>query len=131
MTYRRVLLDSHVLVWLLVKDQRIVPSLHALLQDSETVLVSYASLQELAFKYKSGKFPHSPEKLFAGIEQAQLELLPMQPRHLVLYPGIELPHKDPFDTLLMAQSVSEGAPLVTADSKLLASRYETIDACAC
>ena len=127
----RILIDSHILVWMLYEQNRLGIEAQELLKVCETIFISDATLIELVFKYGSGKFPYSPETLLRGIEDLQLQILPIRRNHLLEYPDVKLSHKDPFDTLLIAQSVSEGAPLVTADSKLLASRYETIDARAC
>ena len=123
-----VLIDSHVLVWLLYESKRVGSAAHELLKTCETVLVSDATLMELTFKHGSGKFPYSPDMLFRGIAKMQFDILPMKGRHLKMYADIKLPHKDPFDTLLIAQATAENMPLVTADNALICSDYEIIDA---
>ena len=42
--------------------------------------------------------------------------------------ALPLLHADPFDRLLIAQAVSHGCPLVTADQKILAYPIETLTA---
>lgn len=124
----KILVDSHIFLWLLYKPQNITKSTEQKIQTAEYVSVSIITLWELAIKYKLGKLRFSTEELLEGIKAMEFPLLLCQPNHIVALKHINLHHKDPFDALLMAQAKAEGLALLTADKQLLDSRYKTIDA---
>jgi PIN domain nuclease of toxin-antitoxin system len=123
-----VQLDSHVLLWALFEPHRLGKKTRLLLRNLDQGYVSRASMLELTFKYGSGKLPHAPEQVAEGILLTGATVLEITDRHLQTYASINLPHKDPFDRLLLAQAVCEGLTLVTADANLLACSYPTLDA---
>lgn len=123
-----VLLDSHVLLWALFSPHHVGPQTVDLLGAAESVRISTASLWELAITFAKGRLPHSPAQLAAGVEALGAAELSVAHRHLVALPDVDLPHGDPFDTMLIAQSHTDGLTLVTADHLLLASAYDTFDA---
>lgn len=124
----KILLDSHVFLWLLYKPQNISKATEKAIQSADYVGVSAITLWELAIKHKAGKLRFSTDDLLSGIEILGLPLLLCQPKHIATYKGINLPHKDPFDAMLIAQAKAEGLALLTADNQLLNSHYNTIDA---
>lgn len=123
-----MLLDSHVLLWLLYEPQKIGPLCIKKLSDAAPRLVSVASLWELAIKHKNGKLPYEIEDILQNYLKAGLTLLPIDHSHIELYQHISLLHLDPFDHMLIAQATHEDCVLVTADKTLLDSTYKTIDA---
>lgn len=124
----KILVDSHIFLWLLYKPQNITKSTEKTIQTAEYVGVSIITLWELAIKHKLGKLRFSTEELLEGIKAMEFPLLLCQPNHIVTLKHINLLHKDPFDALLIAQAKAEGLVLLTADKQLLDSRYKTIDA---
>jgi len=46
------------------------------------------------------------------------EILPIEPKHTAILTTLPLHHKDPFDRLIVAQAMSEGLPLISADAQL-------------
>lgn len=125
----KILVDSHIFLWLLYKPQSITKSTEQIIQTAEYVGVSIITLWELAIKHKLGKLRFSTEELLEGIKAIEFPLLLCQPNHIIALKHINLPHKDPFDALLIAQAKAEGFTLLTADKQLLDSSYKTIDAC--
>lgn len=124
----KILVDSHIFLWLLYKPQNITKSTEQIIQTAEYVGVSIITLWELATKHKLGKLRFSTEDLLEGVKAIEFPLLLCQPNHIIALKHINLPHKDPFDTLLIAQAKAEGYTLLTADKQLLDSSYKTIDA---
>lgn len=124
----KILVDSHIFLWLQYKPQNITKSTEQIIQTAEYVGVSIITLWELAIKHKLGKLRFSTEDLLEGIKAIEFPLLLCQPNHIIALKHINLPHKDPFDTLLIAQAKAEGLVLLTADKQLLDSSYKTIDA---
>lgn len=127
MTPNQVLIDSHVLLWALFEEYKLGPAAQELLATCPVVLVSVATITELTFKHGAGKLPYAPEKLLAGIQQLSFQLLDLRTDHFAAYAGIQLPHRDPFDRLLVAQSYAEGIPFVTADTHIIDSPYTSIN----
>jgi PIN domain nuclease of toxin-antitoxin system len=124
----RLLLDSNAFLWLLYTPEVLGGSARTVIAAADTASVSTATLWEFAIKHAKGKLPHPPADLAAGCDALGLDELPVARRHLVALADVVLPHADPFDTLLVAQAMMDGLTLVTADAKLLASGYRTIDA---
>lgn len=125
---QRLLLDSHVFMWALEGVEKLGPKTQALIQSGIEVYVSKVSLWELAIKYRMKKFPYATNYLIDGIKLSGLSLLDIETEHLQTYSLIKFPHKDPFDLLLISQSISENLTFITADKILLRSSFEFTDA---
>lgn len=120
----RLLLDTQIALWWLTYPKRIVPSVREWVEQAEDgVFVSRASLWELAIKISLGKLRLDLPKFVRQAERDGLFWLSIDTRHLLAV--AELPtfndHKDPFDRLLVTQSMTEPLILLTADGKM--SRY--------
>ena len=90
-----------------------------LISDAETIVdISPASYWEIAIKISLGKYAlPEPYAQFMGRELAinDFGILPIAPRHTALLTDLPFHHRDPFDRLLIAQSMAEGIPLVSCD----------------
>lgn len=124
---RGLLLDTHVLLWLLEDSARLGTEARGLIAQSPAVFVSAASTWELSIKAAIGKLA-LPEALDDVIGRSGLQDLPITRRHTLASDITALPHKDPFDAILLAQATVEGLALLTADAKLLAAVAEAVDA---
>ena len=119
-SFMRLLLDTHVVLWAASEPEKLPSSVHNLLMDSANeLLISVTTPWEMAIKIGTGKLS-LPQPLSSYIEQ-QLQtldavLLPVELRHLAPISSLPLHHRDPFDRLLIAQSLVEGVPLVSADA---------------
>lgn len=115
-----LLLDSHVLLWLMLDDSRIDPrSLATVVGGDHEVLVSAATMWELEIKRLKGKLS-APEDLLDRVECAGFRLLDVTPDHALDAARLPPHHGDPFDRMLIAQAQAEGATLVTHDDALSA-----------
>lgn len=114
----RVLLDTQVLLWVLGDDARLGSGPREVLREADSVLVSAASLWELSIKHSIGKFP-DPAPVLPPIEQSGLRLVSIEPEHVLRVRESPLPHRDPFDRLLLAQAQTLNAVLMTADEQIL------------
>lgn len=114
-----LLLDTHALLWLLLKDRRMPrQTALAIVDRSNTIFVSSISGFEIATKVCLGKLPGAE-----WISRAFVTLcadfdfieLPVNSAHAVMAGAFRLVHKDPFDRVLAAQAIVEGLGLVTDD----------------
>ncbi|BBU23748.1 type II toxin-antitoxin system VapC family toxin [Mycobacterium xenopi] len=122
-----LLLDTHVLLWLLDDSPRLGIQARDRIAVGSAVYVSAASTWELAIKAALGKIA-LPEDLNDAIDRSALRDLPVTRRHTLASDLIALPHKDPFDAVLVAQAKVERLKLLTADGKLLQALPDAIDA---
>ncbi|MBU9762552.1 type II toxin-antitoxin system VapC family toxin [Mycobacterium sp. TNTM28] len=122
-----LLLDTHVLLWLLEDNPRLGAEARNRITHSPVVFVSAASTWELTIKAAIGKLT-LPDGLDEAISRSGLRDLPITRRHTLASDITALPHKDPFDAILVAQAGVERLALLTADAKLLAAVPEAIDA---
>jgi PIN domain nuclease of toxin-antitoxin system len=116
------LLDSHVLLWWWFDPQRLSSAAHALLvEPTNPILVSAASIWELSLKVHRGKLPEL-ERVIAdlpGLLQADgFQELPITAAHGLRAGAYPQPHRDPFDRMLAAQAELDRLVLLSADPQL-------------
>lgn len=114
----KFLLDTHVLLWAAGFPERLTPAACKLINDEANELVfSAASLWEIACLNALGRedFAVDARVLRRGlIDNGYLELA-VTSEHAVAISQLPPIHKDPFDRILIAQSIEEGITLLTAD----------------
>ncbi len=124
-----VLLDTHALLWFLrSSDTHIGPQARACIEKAGTVYYSAASIWEIEIKRGTGKV-HLDGSLDTALAAARLTELPVRTRHASAIGEVDLPHRDPFDRLLLTQASVEGLRFLTADTVLLGlGRPDVLDA---
>jgi PIN domain nuclease of toxin-antitoxin system len=126
---KRVLIDTHVLLWAWEDDPRLGRQGRKLLADpDQPVMVSIVSIWEIAIKKSVGKLGMDIEleALINSLDVFGFELLPLHPAHTLLLATLPLFHRDPFDRMLIAQAISEGFQLLTADPAFEAYKVQLI-----
>ena len=114
----KLLLDTHLLLWAADGSIRLPAQVRALLDDERNEPVfSAASMWEIAIKSGLGRqdFQVNPRLLRRGLLDNGYRELPITSEHVVAIDGLPPIHKDPFDRLLVAQSIIEGITLLTVD----------------
>jgi PIN domain nuclease of toxin-antitoxin system len=112
----RVLVDTNVLLWWMVGSDRVRDEWERLLRaDSTEVLISAVSVAEIAIKSAIGILPETPERLSTTMADHGLSELVFSVRHAEALGGLPPHHKDPFDRMIIAQALTEGLPVMTAD----------------
>jgi PIN domain nuclease of toxin-antitoxin system len=113
-----IVLDTCTLIWLASDPRRLGAGAVAVLDTADEIHLSDATVWEICLKWQVKKLElPSPPRTWVS-EQARawdLTRLPIEPEHL--YRAVELPelHRDPFDRLLVAQTLACGGKLVTPD----------------
>ncbi len=118
----RLLLDTHVFIWATTDDARLTSRARDLMLAATEVYVSAASIWEIAIKARLGKIAVDPEDMVRAIATSGFRELPVSAMHAARVARLPQPadHKDPFDRLLVAQSMVEPLVLLTADPKVVA-----------
>ena len=113
------LLDTHVFIWYTTDNDRLNQRIRSLIDDGDNdILVSMASVWEMAIKYSRGmlSFQHPfMEFIRQQLTINRMELLPIKLEHLEVVARLPFHHRDPFDRLIIAQSISEEIPLLSVD----------------
>jgi len=124
----KLLLDTHVLLWALAESPELARDLRRKIADpSNDVLVSTASVREIAIKKRLGKLD-APDNLLEVLEASDFSPLSINFVHAAAAGSLPAHHDDPFDRMLIAQAQSEGLILVTADRRLRAYHVELMQA---
>ncbi|MEQ6903370.1 type II toxin-antitoxin system VapC family toxin [Nocardioides sp. YIM 152588] len=124
---RGVLLDTHVVLWVLQDSPRLGEAARGLVAGAPQAWWSAASAWELAIKSSLGKI-ELPDDLTGAVAASGLRELPVTVDHALGSQGAGLAHRDPFDSVLVAQARAERLLLVTADAKILGAWSEAVDA---
>jgi PIN domain nuclease of toxin-antitoxin system len=118
---KRLLLDTHLLLWAAAGDDRLPDTVAEQLCRPETLPVfSAASIWEVVIKAGLDRpdFEVDPALLRRGLLDNGYEELPITSAHTLAAAHLPNLHKDPFDRILAAQANHEGLELLTADETL-------------
>jgi PIN domain nuclease of toxin-antitoxin system len=118
----RLLLDTHTLLWWANNDPQLSRAARAHIQEARNrILVSAASVWEIAIKFKNGRLP-SAGNFIADLPDylrgQNFDALPITTEHALRAGLLAGPHRDPFDRMLIAQAIEENATLVSNDQAL-------------
>jgi len=117
----KFLLDTHLLLWAAGAPEKLPATALAEIENTDNeLLFSAASLWEVAIKRGLGRadFTVNPRLLRRGLlDNGYLEL-PITGEHAAAVDGLPPLHKDPFDRMLIAQSIVEGITLLTVDERV-------------
>lgn len=114
----KLLLDTHIYLWWLLDSENLTASAREMIANCDAAYISTASIWEAGIKWQAGKLPVSPEALADGISQCKFLELPVTLSHALMASKLPFHHRDPFDRMLVAQSLAEPLHLVTSDKTL-------------
>jgi len=115
----RVLLDTHILLWWLTDDRRLPKDADKIIKDPDNaIFVSAASIWEVAIKASLGQIEADPLAIQSAIEPSGFTELPITGKHAAQVAKLPSHHRDPFDRMLVAQSLAEPMRLLTGDAML-------------
>ncbi len=120
----RLLLDTHVWLWLVSDQERLSAASRELFADHENdLLLSAAAIWEIGVKLAAGKlnFTGSPRVLVPQyIKRSGVQPLAIVLEHALRAADLPPHHRDPFDRMMVAQAQHESLTLVSADSRMAA-----------
>ena len=116
----KAILDTHAFLWALAGDARMSRHARDIFAGSTDLSLSIASIWEILIKVESGKLklprPAGPYVL-SRLAENGIKSLPISIDHLLALERLPMHHRDPFDRMLIAQSMEEDWPIITADPK--------------
>ena len=126
----RFLLDTHTFLWWVADDPQLSLSAKTIISNPDNeIYFSVVSAWEIIIKVGTGKFSLSqPPEIYipSRITSNQFETLTVQMPHILRINGLPNFHKDPFDRLLIAQSLVEDLSLITVDQEIAQYPVKTI-----
>lgn len=115
---RAILLDTHILLWWLVGDDRFHSELKDLvLRPEAKVVCSVATIWEMSIKESVGKLVY-PQNIRAVLTRNNITILPVTVEHVEKLRQLPSIHRDPFDRILISQAIVEDMVLVTTDQQI-------------
>ena len=113
----KVLLDTNTFLWGLSAPERLSLTARNAVASAERFL-SVASIWEVLIKVRTGKLPlpvPTGNYLTTQMSGNGVSVLSIKLEHVLQIERLELHHRDPFDRVLIAQSLEEGWPIITSD----------------
>ena len=114
----RCLLDTHVVLWWYLDSPKLKKEHRRIIADSDNeVYVSAAVIWEIEVKRRNGKLVCPPD-MMERIKADGFKILPIAAEHLVPLRTIPPIHNDPFDRIMVCQSMVEEIPLISCDNNV-------------
>ncbi len=114
----KILLDTHVYIWFAEGDRRLGKTLETELESPENQLfLSIVSIWEMAIKIQLNKLNLAKDlkQIINDSITGGIEILPLLPSHVFKVSELEMHHRDPFDRIIIAQSLVEEMHIATED----------------
>jgi PIN domain nuclease of toxin-antitoxin system len=117
-----ILLDTHTFLWYITGDIRIPQKMLTLINDNKNdCCVSIASIWEIVIKMTLNKLEIKGgfKTIEDFLENNDFEILPINFNHTKRLLSLPLLHKDPFDRIIIAQSICENLTIVSKDRRFV------------
>lgn len=113
----KIILDTHIFLWALGDPERIREKSRAEIETlSNIVYISSISIAEIMIKSSIGKLRVDYNPVEKALE-CGFELLDYKANDALLLKELPFHHRDPFDRMLISQSLANSYPIVTHDTK--------------
>jgi len=116
----RLLLDTHAFIWYTTDSSEISRKGRSLIDNGENdILLSTASVWEMAIKHSIGRLTFSRpfmEFIKQQIAVNRIDILEITFDHIEVVASLALHHLDPFDRLIIAQSMAQQIPILSVDA---------------
>ncbi|MFN0291280.1 type II toxin-antitoxin system VapC family toxin [Pedobacter helvus] len=119
------LLDTHTFLWFVEGNKQLPQNIISRINNiNQSCYISIASFWEIAIKLQLGKLELDIEfnELFKFAQRNQIEIIEISELHLMALLDLEPHHKDPFERLIISQSIVENLTLLSKDTQM--SKYK-------
>jgi PIN domain nuclease of toxin-antitoxin system len=118
----KCLLDTHTFLWALSETDKLSrKAIEVIKNPRNEIYVSSITFWEISIKTRIKKLDLDdikPEDLIPLAEKMELELISLSPEEAITYHNlVESTHNDPFDRMLIWQSISRDLVLISKDSE--------------
>jgi PIN domain nuclease of toxin-antitoxin system len=116
----KLLLDTHAIVWWLCSPTKLsTAALTALSDGANEILVSAACGYEIEIKRdRDETLRNVPESLKVAVLEQGFIWLSISAEQAIAAALLPMHHRDPWDRILIAQALEEGAQLVSCDARM-------------
>lgn len=116
------LLDTCAFLWFVTDDKNLSANAKAIIEDADAVIyLSLASMWEMAIKFHAGKLEIIPPPFSQFLDKEIMinGFVPLEIKisHIKKVASLPAHHNDPFDRLIIAQSLIEDFTVVTNDKQ--------------
>ncbi len=115
-----LLVDTHALIWFITDDAKLPNTLRQIMEDPQNdCFVSIATYWEIGIKHSIGRLDLKAdlEAIFQIIEETGFETLPITVSQILQNTKLEFFHQDPFDRIIISQSITEKMTVITKDNQ--------------
>ena len=117
-----MLLDTHALVWALIAPEALTEAASRALGGTGQRCLSAASLYEIVYKARLGKWPDVVPLVAFDFERRLVEdgfeIIPATGAIMQRAGALDWQHRDPFDRVIVATALVRGLPVVSRDEAL-------------
>jgi PIN domain nuclease of toxin-antitoxin system len=117
----KFLIDTHTFIWLIDDDPKLSNTCKSLIEDIDNeIFISIASLWEMAIKISIGKLKVAGvlQQMIEELSVRNIQILPINPSHVLKVETLPFHHKDPFDRIIAAQCLVENITAISIDEIL-------------
>ncbi|MGM9782175.1 MAG: type II toxin-antitoxin system VapC family toxin [Paludibacteraceae bacterium] len=123
---KKYLLDTHIIIWFISGNSELSNTIVDEIRYFQNIYyVSVVSLQEFVMLVKNNKIKTKKTltELVSDLRKYNINILDLKPEHVQCYETLSSPlfhgkkHDDPFDRILIAQSISERMTIISADTR--------------
>lgn len=120
---KRYLLDTNALLWIAYLPARLSPPAKKAFLGADELRYSVVNFWEVGLKLSKGGFPdlevlaHWERDLVAGLEEHGITELKIEISHCRKIQDLPFHHQDPFDRMLIAQSLESGLAVIGSDDR--------------
>jgi PIN domain nuclease of toxin-antitoxin system len=115
-----LLIDTHALIWFITDNDKLPLKTKQIIENKENnCYVSIATYWEIGIKNSIGRLDLNSDlkTIFQIIEETGFEALPITTNQILRNANLEFYHQDPFDRIIIAQSLVEKMTIITKDSQ--------------
>ena len=114
----QILLDTHTYLWFINGDKQLSEKAKKIITDNgNEIFVSIVSLWEISIKLKTDKLKldFSFSSLREKLNKDGFKILPVSFSDTETILSLPLHHRDPFDRMLIAQSINNNLTIISRD----------------
>lgn len=125
----KYLLDTHALIWFIEGNRKLPAKIVTEIENPTSIIyVSIASIWELSIKMSLNKFSfkNGLQNFLNLINDNGFEIIPVSLENTIKISNLEFIHRDPFDRIIIAQSICSNLTLITKDEEIMKYQVNTL-----